>query len=598
MQVQRDLSEAREQKGRIQGQIRAAESLLDSVLKQMKRQQQVQRSSCSRGSSSAASASHTQQGGYHSQQFPLHPHATPAKHQSDSNKVAATSPRHTDPKSESDQGSFAVHSASTQSQRCHTAHADMSCSGHVGHRESPTYLVTGALDTRSRVTCTVATSMGDLSGTGIGQRQVMQDLPMRYQKPPFPWLESPASPSRPQMQRTPEHTIGSYCSPSNRRQLGTGPREGEAHFSDINSLSPYTDISIPVSSKEESRAAAVQNWIEHHSGVSQLRGPESVQSESSSIDARQCASLDAFLHQDASSHGQISLDRRQGEYHGSRAPHSPYQRRSLSIFDSPQEPSPVGAAATSHVSSASAYQQQGRYQADACVAESAASPATDSDIPKIEKWLRAIGKARGWDLGLLDDLLKQNLAGVLASDTAAEAQDRSLRISQMNPRDNPLALQVCSSDSSIANRFTLHPVNMVHSFTLLMQAYVTQCDLQHTDQHCQQNHSSTITEQTARRVSGPMNTEQRRGTADTLVHAAWAHLLHRPMPSARHPHANLLQKSFELLERPGTNSQAPSSENIENKLRWQEDAQERLHAPCHSRSPWNTEGTSWLINIK
>ena len=69
---------------------------------------------------------------------------------------------------------------------------------------------------------------------------------------------------------------------------------------------------------------------------------------------------------------------------------------------------------------------------------------------------------------------------------------------------------------------------------------------------------------TATTVPGTFEKGQRRGTADTLVHAARTHLLHRSGPATVHPHARLLRQSFGLLEgRVAHAEECPSFANVE-----------------------------------
>jgi hypothetical protein len=75
-----------------------------------------------------------------------------------------------------------------------------------------------------------------------------------------------------------------------------------------------------------------------------------------------------------------------------------------------------------------------------------------------------------------------------------------------------------------------------------MQAFVSQFAPSSADQ------DAPLRDQEATAASVAFSAGQRRGTADTLVHAARTHLLHRKGPSTVHPNSRLLHQSFELLE--------------------------------------------------
>lgn len=142
-------------------------------------------------------------------------------------------------------------------------------------------------------------------------------------------------------------------------------------------------------------------------------------------------------------------------------------------------------------------------QQQALSAAPVAVSAAAADISKVESWLRAVGRARGWDLKLLDDLLAQDLAAVLASDcprcesSTGVLEARHTPVAPMHARSNPLALQ----------------------------EFVSEC------------------------AGRPRSGGRRAGTADTLVTAVHKHLLRRSGTTATHQHADLLRQSFDLLER-------------------------------------------------
>eukprot|EP00892_Ulva_mutabilis_P010645 jgi/Ulvmu1/7953/UM004_0186.1 len=143
-----------------------------------------------------------------------------------------------------------------------------------------------------------------------------------------------------------------------------------------------------------------------------------------------------------------------------------------------------------------------RQQPPPAAAEPSATCASAADVSKVESWLRAVGRARGWDLKLLDDLLAQDLAAVLASDCPQADATPGTRgaahapPAPMHTRSNPLALQ----------------------------QFVSEC------------------------AGRPRSGQQATGTAATLVTAVHKHLLRRSGTPTAHQHASLLRQSFDLLE--------------------------------------------------
>lgn len=340
---------------------------------------------------------------------------------------------------------MAAKSASTQSQKPRSSHTDFSTSGYLAPTLLPSCSGAKAADAPSCRTCTVATSMGNFPAAfapELSAQEHPQDNPFHFQQTSRPWQATPTSPTvgRYDDERVPSSltspiNIGRMVSISSAVATPHGPQA--TFLSEADSRSPYTDVSVPDTVGSESRSAVVHSWLEHHSGSSGMQGPEACDpllSDDGVSDVPHSASLDTFLQQEVPLKEKIHSSNMHHMQHHFSGVISPHQRSSLSIFDSPQERS-------THV---------GATLEDA----TAAGPQTDTEIPKIERWLRAVGKARGWDLGLLDDLLTQNLAAVLANDTTIGVQgaedancyaheNSQLRISQMNPRSNPIALQVC-----------------------------------------------------------------------------------------------------------------------------------------------------------
>jgi hypothetical protein len=63
--------------------------------------------------------------------------------------------------------------------------------------------------------------------------------------------------------------------------------------------------------------------------------------------------------------------------------------------------------------------------------------ATSTEVARVEDWLRETGMRRGWDLALLDELLSQDLAAVLATPTRADFPGDE----QQQAWSNPIALR-------------------------------------------------------------------------------------------------------------------------------------------------------------
>jgi hypothetical protein len=319
---------------------------------------------------------------------------------------------------------------------------------------------------------------------------------------------------------------------------------------------PYA--TVPDAFSSEARCAAVQSWLEQHPSALHLQesvlGP-AVQ-DMQPPDVPQSASLDAFLNKDVSP---------------PRAPTVPDGPHEMNSNEQESRIVPCGASATlpdppsglpprprlsltsgvadatnatsDHPDMRSAWDQQ--TASSSMIARPGqggmlSKAQAELEIPKIERWLRAVGKARGWDLSLLDDLLAQDLAAVLASDCATTADVSgdtcaaplsSTRISQMNPRSNPIALQ------SFVSQFVSHSASTAHQ--------------EHETGRAVQPRVPASDSRLPSDLLLPSK-PARRGTADTLVHAAHKHLLHRPGPPTAHPHADLLRQSFELLEQRST----------------------------------------------
>lgn len=96
---------------------------------------------------------------------------------------------------------------------------------------------------------------------------------------------------------------------------------------------------------------------------------------------------------------------------------------------------------------------------------------------------------------------------------------------------------------------------------------MSQFGLPGTDQDHPEIQARSTSDQAATSVPGKFDRGLRRGTADTLVHAARTHLLHRSGPATVHPHAHLLHQSFELLEGRGVQVEAcPSFVNADTRV--------------------------------
>lgn len=168
-----------------------------------------------------------------------------------------------------------------------------------------------------------------------------------------------------------------------------------------------------------------------------------------------------------------------------------------------------------------------------------------ADIRKVESWLQAVGKARGWDLQLLDDLLAQDLAAVLASDgpSAYPAGGRS------------------PSGQCCEHTAASEPMQ-AWSNPLALQKFVAEC------------------------AGRPQSDRRAAGTADTLVNAVQKHLLRRSDNRGAHQHADVLRQSFDLLERGAASSRVyiPASQRRDAHAR-SGPGHGLLHIQCTKNTP-------------
>jgi hypothetical protein len=125
-----------------------------------------------------------------------------------------------------------------------------------------------------------------------------------------------------------------------------------------------------------------------------------------------------------------------------------------------------------------------------------------NDVTQIEEWLRAVGAKRGWQLDLLDGLLQEDLAAVLAANEPCNAE----HLGRQHAYNNPIGLQ----------------------------AFVRECAGPWPMEHIVPSDAS------------PHGQE----VLDELMQSAQADgILHCPPNTGRHPNADLLRQSFELLSR-------------------------------------------------
>jgi hypothetical protein len=453
------LCEAHERKGRLLGQIRAAETLLDSLIQQMQKH-------CNIGfhskASFNASASYHQPAVSQNKQLAGRPGETPVSQVGSSYRWVATAPSSQDSTSESKNGVIPNEPSSTNSHGFQSIQNNF-ISGYLAPTLLPASSAPETADNPNRKTCTVATSMGNFPGPAPSEPTA--DSHCQFQHPSSPWTAS-ASVSPPAFRYEPERVPSYLSSPSDfSRMLSRSPGGASHHgpqatfLSHMDAQSPCTEVSAPGTVTPESRSAAVHSWLEHHHLSRHMKGPKTLPSEGELSDAPNSASLNAFLPQEGHLREQQTdcVDELCVNHHLESI--TKHKRRSFSITDFPPEQhTDVDGIPSNHLASCSTQQCRSHHQPDVATTtqESTASfyLQPENEVPKIEKWLRAVGKARGWDLKLLDDLLTQNLAAVLANDAEPGTQNEGhdaeeetgpnnlFHIAHMHPRSNPVALQV------------------------------------------------------------------------------------------------------------------------------------------------------------
>jgi hypothetical protein len=141
--------------------------------------------------------------------------------------------------------------------------------------------------------------------------------------------------------------------------------------------------------------------------------------------------------------------------------------------------------------------------------QTAACKDSATEVARVEEWLRKTGMRRGWDLSLLDELLSQDLAAVLAAPAISDCPGQE----QQHTWNNPIALR----------------------------SFVQQC-ASHTRQQ------QSLGDSAAAPISAP--SPGLTGDWETIMRCSGA-LLTDSLPSAdakAHPHRDLLRMSFELLD--------------------------------------------------